>query len=42
MSGAAQVGRKTGKYAAYQAKMQTAKHAEGTGKNGITGNQASR
>jgi hypothetical protein len=42
MSGAAQVGRKTGKYAACQAKMQTAKQAEGTSKNGITGNQANR
>jgi hypothetical protein len=42
ISGATQVDRKTDKYAACQANTQSAKQAVGTGKNGITGNQANR
>jgi hypothetical protein len=42
ISGATQVDRNTDKYAACQAKMQSAKQAVGTGKNGITSNQANR
>jgi hypothetical protein len=42
ISGATQVDRKTDKYAACQANTQSAKQAEGTGKTGITGNQANK